>query len=70
MKQPSAGEIWKDNDPRGARFVRVTGVGTEFVRLVRVNEDGTAFPGGYKSSSRLERFSITSRNGFTFVRGQ
>lgn len=67
---PSIGQIWKDNDPRVNRFVRIEGVGVDFIRLVRINEDGTAFPGGYKSSSRLERFNITSRNGFTFVRGQ
>lgn len=70
MKRPSVGEIWKDNDPRGSRYVRILGAGAEFVRLVRVNEDGTAFPGGYKSSSRIERLSITSRNGCTFVRAK
>jgi hypothetical protein len=65
---PAPGQIWKDNDPRGDRFVRVTGVGAEFVRIVRVNEDGTNFPGGYKSASKRARFTNTSRNGFTFVR--
>jgi hypothetical protein len=65
---PSPGQIWKDNDPRYDRYIRVKGVGSDFVRIVRVNEDGTEFTRAYSTSSSLERFRDTGRNGFTFWR--
>lgn len=65
---PAPGQIWKDNDPRYDRYVLIKGVGCEFVRIVRVNEDGTEFSKGYSTSSSLERFRTAGRNGYTFVR--
>jgi len=67
---PSPGQIWKDNDKRIDRYVRITGIGAEFVRMVRVNEDGTDYPKAYNTASRAARFREPGRNGFTFVRGQ
>jgi hypothetical protein len=72
----AVGQIWRDNDPRGNRFVRVVGLSSAFANIQRVHESGAPLftKRGDKliaqpvTTTRLERFGKNGRIGFTLVR--
>lgn len=75
------GQLWKENDPRMNRTVKVTAIhhGLHNVRvdIQRVNEDGSPWTstryGGLvvsapRTSTEMRRFGLTGRAGFTLFK--
>jgi hypothetical protein len=56
---PAIGQVWRENDKRATRYVRVMHVGDDFLMVRAVVEDGSAFV----YSSRLARADIARFDG-------
>lgn len=65
------GQVWKDNDPRGERFVKVMRVEKGSVVIRRCNPDGSQMERNQPfTTTKPERFGKAGRAGFTLVKDQ
>jgi hypothetical protein len=67
------GQIWKDNDPRQKRFVRIVRTrqlrsGFCVVRIRRCYETGEDKPGCPETGTKIARFGKKGVAGFTLVK--
>lgn len=68
---PHRGEIWRKNDPRFERYVRILEVNGDRVRIITVDKT-TRMPPHSKqrpSSASLGRFGGYARGKYSFVEG-
>ena len=65
-KQPEVkqGQIWKDNDPRKTRFVKIGGVYNAQIEITTTDADGNIIKGSRTSWAAPKRFNGT-RNGYS-----
>lgn len=61
------GQVWRDNDPRAKRFIRVTRVTPGVIYHVTCCEDGSDDAGRH-TSSLPSRFQGRGRAGFTLIK--
>ncbi len=57
------GQIWKENDPRFERFIRVTYVRADSITIIRVHADGLHFKGAFHTCAMPKRFN-GNRGGY------
>jgi hypothetical protein len=68
-----AGQIWKENDPRLERYVRIESVpaspirATDSVLIRRVKEDGSHYKGAADRWAKIARFN-GKRSGYSLHR--
>ena len=65
------GQIWRDNDPRRDRYVRIVRVprpGFSLVRIRCCDERGDHMPGYPETGTNTKRFGRKGRDGFTLVK--
>lgn len=65
---PTPGDVWRENDPRQERYVLVVSYSGAWVRIRRVNKDGSAFPRSRMTETQTRRFGGTARGKYSFVR--
>jgi len=65
---PNPGQIWRENDPRQERFVRVISVHGDEVKIQTVDQAGWPKRGSRVSSANLCRFGGPAREKYGFVR--
>jgi hypothetical protein len=64
---PSPGQIWRENDPRQERLVRIIAVHGEEVKIQTVDASGWPKRGSRVSSANLFRFGGPARGKYSFV---
>lgn len=67
MVEVKEGQVWRDNDPRCTRFIRVTCVTPGVIYHATCNEDG-GDDAGRRTASLPSRFQKRGRAGFTFIK--
>lgn len=65
----TVGQVWRENDPRMDRYVRVQEIDSDTIYLLRVNEDGTPWTGGRIRKTRAARYRFGNKgNGYSLHR--
>jgi hypothetical protein len=63
------GQIWRDNDPRFTRFVRIVrATGLEIVSIRGCYDTGEDKPGSPETVTKIARFGKKGTRGFTLVK--
>lgn len=64
---PKIGQIWVEMDPRMERYIEVTFVRTDAITIIRVNADGSRYPGARHGRAQPGRFN-GKRGGYAIHR--
>lgn len=68
MPIPAPGQIWRENDPRKERYVRIVSIRGEDVNITTVDKSSrTPVKGARVSAANLFRFGSFARGKYAFV---